>query len=99
MSIPEYWELTPREFEKVIKVFEQRSQERAREQDAQNYLLGKYIAYAINDPKKYPKKPFLDKLKEKDERDEKLPMTDSEMERIMRANTIKLGGSIIKNES
>jgi hypothetical protein len=24
-----------------------------------NWLLGKYIAYAVNDPKKYPKEPFM----------------------------------------
>jgi hypothetical protein len=30
-----------------------------RQRDIANHLLGKYIAYAFNDPKKYPKEPFL----------------------------------------
>ena len=51
-------------------------------------MLGKYIAYAFNDPKKYPSKPFL-------ENDTDLkPMTDDEMELQARRNTIKMGGVI-----
>lgn len=57
--------------------------------DLNNYNLGKYIAFAVNDPKKYPKKPFL-----ADKEAKKEVMTDSEMDKIMRANTITLGGKV-----
>ena len=53
-----------------------------------NYVLGKYIGWAINDPKHYPRKPF-------NEKDTELkPMTDEEMEQQARRNTIKMGGVI-----
>lgn len=57
--------------------------------DLNNYNLGKYIAYAVNDPKKYPRVPFL-----QEERDEDRIMSNEEMERNMRRNTITLGGTI-----
>lgn len=59
--------------------------------DLNNFNLGKYIAYAVNEPKKYPKKPFLyeEETKKRDE-----PMTVEEMERVMKMNTLRLGGNI-----
>lgn len=53
-------------------------------------MLGQYIAYAFNDPKHYPNKPFMNKEKNT----ELKPMTDEEMERQARRNTIKMGGVI-----
>ena len=83
-----YWSLNPKQYAKHIKVFNQREQQRLKEIDTFNYMLGKYIAYAYNDPKKYPSKPFL-------ENDTDLkPMTDEEMEKQARRNTIKMGGVI-----
>ena len=32
-------------------------------QDSLNHMLGRYIGYAVNDPKKYPKEPFLEEDK------------------------------------
>lgn len=58
--------------------------------DWNNYNLGKYISYAFNAPKKYPKRPFL----EEQENKELNEMTDAQMERMARINTLKLGGSI-----
>lgn len=52
-----------------------------------NYLLGKYIAFASNDPRKYPKKPFLADL------DKPRVMTAEEMERQARRITKKLNGT------
>ncbi len=57
--------------------------------DISNFNLGKYIAVAVNDPKKYPRKPFL----EEDRAEEKV-MTGEEMERIMQRNNIILGGTV-----
>ena len=55
-----------------------------------NFLLGKYIAWAFNDPKNYPMKPFLQQSK----KDELLPMTESEMEKQAKYNTVMMGGVI-----
>lgn len=33
--------------------------------DSTNFVLGQYIAYAVNDPKKYPDKPFIAKAGKK----------------------------------
>ena len=57
--------------------------------DWNNYNLGKYISYAFNAPKKYPSKPFLQKEETKD-----IEMTDEQMERVARINTLKLGGKV-----
>lgn len=82
--------MTPRVFKKHIKVFMKKEEDRAREMDSNNYNLGRYIAYAVNDPKKYPRKPFLDKTNEA----ELKVMKEEDMERMARLNTIKLGGKI-----
>lgn len=58
--------------------------------DLNNYNLGKYIAYAVNDPKKYPKKPFLDKPEAK----ESNVMSNEEMEKVMLRNNLILGGTV-----
>lgn len=83
--------MKPKWFEKHVKVYLKKEETRAKEQDANNYNLGKYVAYAVNDPKKYPKKPFL----EKDRRESigKI-MSEEEMDRMMKYNTIKLGGKV-----
>lgn len=89
-----YWSLTPKQWEKYVKVF---SEERIRinkEKDQFNYMLGKYIAWAFNDPKHYPNKPFLETYEESTK-----VMTDEEMENIARRNTIRMGGVINGNDS
>ena len=86
-----FWTLNPKQFAKHVKVFNEKEQERLKEKDLFNFMLGKYIAFAFNDPKKYPSKPFL-------ENDTDLkPMTDEEMEKQARRNTIKMGGVINDN--
>lgn len=83
-----FWTLTPKQWEKYIKVFNEKEKQRLKEIDALNYILGKYVAYGVNDPKHYPSKPFT-------ENDTDLrPMNDDEMEKQARRNTIKMGGVI-----
>lgn len=89
LELNTYWEETPKQFEKHIEVYKKKEEARAREMDMNNYNLGKYIAYAVNDPKKYPKKPFLEEKRDAGKR-----MSGEEMEEIMKRNTIILGGNI-----
>lgn len=83
-----FWTLNPKQWEKYVKVFNEKEKQRLKEVDTLNYLLGKYVAYGVNDPNHYPSKPFTEK-----DTDLK-PMTDEEMERQARRNTIKMGGVI-----
>ena len=83
-----YWSLNPKQWAKHIKVFQQKEQQRLKEKDLFNFMLGKYVAYAFNDPKRYPSKPFTEK------NTDLKPMTDEEMEKQARRNTIKMGGVI-----
>lgn len=83
-----FWGLNPKQWAKYVKVFNEKEKERVKEVDTFNYMLAKYIAYATNDPKHFPDKPFCDKDTELK------PMTDSEMEKQAYRNTIKLGGVI-----
>lgn len=83
-----FWSLNPKQYAKHIEIFNKKEQARLREIDMFNFMLGKYIAYAFNDPKHYPSKPFTDKNTDLE------PMTDEEMEKQARRNTIKMGGVI-----
>ena len=83
-----FWTLTPKQWAKYVKVFNEKEEQKFKEKDMLNYILAKYIAWAVNDPKHYPSKPFTEKstsLK---------PMSDEEMEKQGRRNTIRMGGVI-----
>lgn len=88
LNLHYFWSLNPKEWAKHVKVFYEKENNRLKEVDLFNFILGKYIAFAVNDPKKYPKKPFTEKTTQLE------PMTDEEMERQARRNTIKMGGVI-----
>ena len=83
-----FWSLNPKQWAKYVKVFGENEEKRFREIDTFNYILGKYVAYAVNDPRHYPSKPFTEKATQLE------PMTDEEMEKQARRNTIKMGGVI-----
>lgn len=83
-----FWSLNPKQWEKYVKVFNQKEENRLKEKDMFNFILGKYIGFAVNDPRHYPDKPFTSNDTELK------PMTDEEMEKQARRNTIKMGGVI-----
>ena len=83
-----FWRLTPKQFVKHIEAYSKKEKNRVIEIDMLNHLLGKYIAIAFNDPKHYPKQSFLSTESTIAE------MTDDEMEKMARRNTIKMGGAI-----
>ena len=83
-----FWSLDVKQYTKHVRVFNEKEKQRIKEVDGLNHILGKYIAYAFNDPKHYPKDPFTEK------NTELKPMTDEDMEKQARRNTIKMGGVI-----
>lgn len=89
LNLHYFWSLNPKQWEKYVKVFNEKEKQRVKELDTLNYILGKYIGYAVNDPKHYPNNP----LTEKNNNTLKV-MTDEEMEKQARRNTIKMGGVI-----
>lgn len=88
LNLDYYWSLDIKQWAKYVKVFNEKETQRLKEIDTFNYILGKYIAFAVNDPKHYPNKPFTDNNTKLE------PMTDEEMEKQARRNTIKMGGVI-----
>lgn len=88
LNLDYFWSLNPKQWAKHVEIFSKKEQQRLRETDLFNHMLGKYIAYAFNDPKRYPDKPFTEK------NTDLKPMTDEEMERQGRRNTIRMGGVI-----
>lgn len=58
MEINYYWELTPRQYTRYIKAYKKKVVEDIKRLDMLNFALAKYIAIAVNNPKKYPQKPF-----------------------------------------
>lgn len=87
-----FWSLTPKQYEKHIKAYYEKEKERVIEKDMLNHLLGKYVAIAFNDPKNYPKKSFLS-----DEIINNNTMTDNDMEKMAKYNTLRMGGVINDN--
>ena len=91
LDLDYFWKLNPKQWAKHVKVYNEKEKERLKEVDMFNYVLGKYIGWAVNDPKHYPTKPYAEKDTELK------PMTDDEMEKQARRNTIKMGGVINDN--
>lgn len=90
LDLDYFWQLTPKQFNKYMNVHNKKIKEEVQQKDRFNYMLGQYIAFAFNDPKNYPKKPFLENAEEKKGKE----MTDIEMEKMARFNTAKKGGKI-----
>lgn len=84
-----FWTLTPSQFMKHLRVYNKKQKEKQKEKDSFYHLLGKYVSWAVHDPKHYPKSPFLSQKEEV-----KTCTSVDEMERNARLNTIKLGGVI-----
>lgn len=53
--------MNPREIKVCFEGHKEKIEEEMKLKDSLNHLLGKYIAIGVNNPKKYPKKPFLAK--------------------------------------
>lgn len=85
-----FWTLTPKQWGKYVKVFKEKEEERFRENDILNYILGQYVAFGVNDPKHYPNKPFTEK-----KQNLKPSLSSNEMEKVAMFNT-KLMGGVIK---
>ncbi len=88
LTLDYYWHLDVFQFAKHIKVFNEKEKELYKKQDRLNHMLGQYICFAFNDPKHYPSKPYTEKDTELK------PMSDEDMERQARRNTIMMGGVI-----
>ena len=84
-----FWSLDVNQYAKHIRAYNERQKERIKQIDGLNHILGRYIAFAFNDPKHYPSEPYMTKNNTELE-----PMTDDEMEKQARRNTIKMGGVI-----
>lgn len=91
--------MTPKQFERCGKGFAKRIELEAKERDASNWILGFYLGSAVNSPKDYPKRPYLDNMDIEGGEKPKRRMTDEEMEQQMRLNTIKMGGKIINGNN
>jgi hypothetical protein len=87
LSMAEYWTLTPNQYIKCRKAFNERERYDMEVVDTLNYFLGQYITYGFHNPKKMPKKPYTHKTTLK-------PMTDSQMEKQARMITMALGGEV-----
>lgn len=91
LTLPYFWSLDVKQYTKHVKAFNKRHKQNIKDLDGLNYILGKYIAFAFNDPRHYPNKPFSEHNTELE------LMTDEQMEKMARRNTIKMGGVINDN--
>jgi hypothetical protein len=87
LDLDKYWEISPKWFKKQLDIYIKKEENRIREWDQMNHMFGKYISFAVNNPKRYPRKPFLEKQR-------KVEMTGDAMERFARRFTMKSGGNI-----
>ncbi len=79
-----------------MKAYYEKKNESLQERDMLNHVLGKYIAYANNNPKKYPKSPYLGYVFESEKKVNGI-MSNDEMEKIAKRNNIILGGKTNDN--
>ena len=61
LKIDEYWNLSPAEFRNCVAGFNSKQKAEIERADALNHILGRYISFAVNDPKHYPRKPIVAK--------------------------------------
>lgn len=58
-----YWSMTPREISAAITAYNKRESQsyqlKTETIDTLLWIAGKYNSYAVNNPKKYPQKPYL----------------------------------------
>ena len=88
LTLDYFWSLTPKTYQKHVNAFNKRKKDDIANIDYLNNILGKYISFAINNPKKYPK-PFLSNKKSSN-----VVMSEKDMEQRAINNTLMLGGVI-----
>ena len=72
--------MTPKEAKKYFSAYAKRADQEMKKMDVANFILGKYIMYAVNDPKHYPEHPVTqDQNEEPGQPDE---MTDADRARL-----------------
>lgn len=83
LTIEAWWNLTPKEALKYFSAYAKRTDQELKKMDVANFILGKYVMYAINDPKHYPDKPILqDEQSATDEDENPDEMTDADRARL-----------------
>ena len=88
LDLEYFWHIDPVCFRKHLRVFSRQRDADNKRLDNLNYILGQYIMYAFNNPKKYPKTPLLSDL----ENTRNKKQTSQTMEEMARLNTLMLGG-------
>lgn len=91
LDLDYFWRLTPNTYNKHVNAYNKRKKDELEEKDYLNNILGQYIMFAVNNPKKYPE-PFL-KDKSRNISTNKI-MSDEEMEKVMNENMKRLGGTM-----
>ena len=71
--------MTPAEAVKYFSAYSKKVEQEIKKIDVTNFILGKYVMYAVNDPKKYPDKPLTQEDVEIDDGQE---MGDSDRARL-----------------
>lgn len=76
--------MTPKEGQKYFEAYAKKTDQELKKMDVANYILGKYVMYAVNDPKKYPEHPILQDSKQPttDTTDDSDIMTDADRARL-----------------
>lgn len=74
--------MTPAEGKKYFSAHAKKTDQELKKMDVANFILGKYIMYAVNDPKKYPDKPITQEPTEDTTTDDAEEMTDADRARL-----------------
>lgn len=88
LSYEYFWTINPNIYKLYRDAHFEKQKAQMRQHDLLNFYLGRYVAFGVNDPQKYPSQPFLAVDRQMAE------MTDEEMETQGRRNTIRMGGHI-----
>jgi len=82
-----FWgDITPKLLQKYTQAYNRRLQDL----DSLHHLLGNYIAIGVNNPKKYPKEPYLTEKKQIALKE----MSDDQMQQEAKRIAIMFGGEV-----
>lgn len=85
-----YWQLTPYQLNKHISAYNNKLQADYNLYDEIAFTIGIYVMKGFHDPENYPTLPISQSTQKTNEK-----MSDADMEKMARRNTIRTGGEII----
>lgn len=74
--------MTPREARVYFRAYRKKIERDFKARDTENFILGKYVMLAFNNPNKYPKQPVSQEIGEEEDQNNQDVMTEADEARL-----------------